>query len=174
MLGLLARCGELLPWDVPPKARNHFLLRLPILLGIGVAGLELSFWQEATAFSGEMVGLSLFVAALWCLLEYRDEPQPRWLTAAVALWGVGMAENWAMILLLPLFCLLILAQQRLAFFAKRNLLRLGLAGLAGFSVILLLPLVNGLNPNSGLSLAGGFAAFMCSSPAPRWQLFHVA
>lgn len=102
-LGLLARSIQLLPWDRPWNANNGWADKLPMLLACVVCGLEFSFWQEATAATGEMLDMLLLAAAIWCLLEYRVGRQSGWVNAAAVIWGLGLAENWVMLLTLPLF-----------------------------------------------------------------------
>ena len=102
-LGLLARTIQLMLWNRPWEKANRLASALPVLLACVVGGLEFSFWQEATAATGEMLDLLLLAASLWLLLEYRVCRKSRWLDAAVFVWGLGMAENWLMLLALPLF-----------------------------------------------------------------------
>ncbi len=102
-LGLLARTVQLLPWDRPWDDANRGAGALPVLLACAVCGLEFSFLQEATAATGEMLDMLLLAAALWLMLEYRVRRESRWLDAAVFIWGLGMAENWLMLLALPFF-----------------------------------------------------------------------
>ena len=118
--------------------------------------------------------------SLWLLLEYRVRRESRWLDAAVFVWGLGMAENWLMLLTLPLFVggviwlhgLRFFLQQshraegggrsdlaaRLHLFRVKFLLRLAGLGLAGFSLYALLPLVNGLAPHSPWNLGQSWHA----------------
>jgi tetratricopeptide (TPR) repeat protein len=147
-LGLLARTVQLLPWNQPWENENRQPGALPVLLACALCGLEFSFWQEATAGSGEMLDLLLLAAALWLLLEYRIRRESRWLNAATLVWGLGMAENWLMMLALPLFVAGVIWLQGLRFFQLKFLRRLAGLGLAGFSIYALLPLVNGLAPHS--------------------------
>lgn len=161
-LGILARSLELADWDRPLSTLKRWPARLPILLAGLLCGLEFNFWQEATAATGEMLQLLLFAAAVWCLLEYRAAREFRWLSAATFVWGLGLAENWMMVLTLPLFAGTLLWLGLIPVFPretpaiegefsilKRNQIwRLALAGLAGFSIFALLPLVNGLSPSS--------------------------
>ena len=147
-LGLLARSVELLPWDQGVEKSNRQNTALPIFIACAVCGLEFNFWQEATAATGEMLDLLLLAAALWLLLEYRVRREPRWLDAAAFVWGLGMAENWLMLLALPLFIAGVIWLQGLRFFELRFLRRFAGLGLAGFSICVLLPLVNGLAPHS--------------------------
>ncbi len=157
-LGLLARSVQLLPQDRTPIQRV-FLSKdngvftqpdnwAPVVLACVVCGLEFGFWQEATAASGEMLDMLLMAAAIQCLLEYRACRESRWLNSAALIWGLGMAENWGMLLSLPLFVVSLFWLRRLHFLRGGFLLRMALLGLAGFSIYALLPLVNGLAPHS--------------------------
>ncbi|MEI8288659.1 MAG: DUF2723 domain-containing protein [Verrucomicrobiota bacterium] len=161
-LGILARSLELADWDRPLSALKPWPARLPILLACLLCGLEFNFWQEATAATGEMLQLLLFAVVVWCLLEYRVAREFRWLPAATFVWGLGMAENWMMVLTLPLFAGLLLwfgllpvfpretpvIKGEFSILKREQVLRLVLAGLAGFSLFAVLPLVNGLSPHS--------------------------
>jgi len=147
-LGLLARCIALFPWDCPPDEKKPWVAKLPVLVGVAVCGFEYSFWQEATAATGEMTDLLLLTSAIWCLLEYRAEKEMRWLSAAALVWGLGMAENWLMLITLPLFVAALIALRGLRFFQRDFVLRMALLGLAGFSPFIVLPLVNWLAPHS--------------------------
>lgn len=102
-IGLLARTVELFAYDCSPDPKRIWALRLPMVFAVGLCALEFNFLQEATAFSGEMVDVFLLASGLWCLAEFRVAKDFRWLQRAVVVWGVGMAENWAMLLMLPLF-----------------------------------------------------------------------
>src|ERR1035438_5484946 len=161
-LGLLARTVQLLPWERPWENASRWAGALPVLLACGVCGLEFSFWQEATAATGEMLDLLILAASLWLLLEYRVRRESRWLDAAVFVWGLGMAENWLMLLALPLFVGGVIWLHGFRFFLHRRvvekvsgeetwlhglflfqvnfLLRLAGLGLAGFSLYALMPL----------------------------------
>ncbi len=147
-LGLLARTVQLLPWDQPWETSSRLPGLLPALLACVVCGFEFSFWRDATAATGEMLDLLLLAAPLWLLLEYRSSRQAGWLKAATFIWGAGMAENWLMLLLLPLFVGGVIWLRGRRFFRKKFLLRMAGLGLAGFSFYALLPLVNGLAPHS--------------------------
>lgn len=147
-LGILARTMELLDWDRPLASLAGWRARLPVIFACAVCGLEFNFWQQATAMTGEMLQLLVFAAAVWCLLEYRRSTQFRWLQAAALVWGAGMAENWMMLVTLPVFVGLVFGFGKLRVLSVKVLLRLAVAGLLGFSVLALVPLANGLSPGS--------------------------
>ena len=144
VLGILARSVQLLTWDCPPDEKKIWARRLPALFAVALCGWEFNFWQEATAMTGEMLELLLFAAAVWCLLEFRAEKNPRWLDAAAVIWGIGLAENWAMQLTLPVFIVTLLWWRGGNFFEWRFWRRMALRGLAGFSIFALLPLTNAM------------------------------
>src|SRR5665213_978518 len=166
-LGLLARSIELLPWDCLPEENKKWIGQLPVLLACAVCGLEFNFWQEATAAAGVMVNQLLLAAGIWCLLEYRAGRELRWLNAAALVWGLGMAENWVMLLNLPLFVAALIWLRRERFFNWDFLLRMALLGLAGFSFYALLPLVNGINPHSPWSFGDAWLASLKTT----WNIF---
>ena len=151
-LGLLTRTIQLLPWDQSWETAGGLARALPALAACVVGGLELAFWQEATAATGEMLDLLLLASALWLLLEYNLRRESRWLNAAAVIWGLGMAQNWVMLLTLPLFIGAVIWLQRLRFFRAKFILLLAGLGLAGFSIYALLPMVNGLAPHSPWNL----------------------
>ena len=147
-LGVLARSVQLLPWEKPWENTNRLASALPVMLACALCGLEFNFWQDAVAATGEMLDLLLLAAALWLLLEYRVCPDSRWLDAATFVWGLGMAQNWLMLLLLPLFVAGVIWLKWPDFLQLRFLLRSAGLGLAGFLIYGLLPLVNSLAPHT--------------------------
>ena len=152
VLGILARSLELLPWPRPLASVGAWG-RLPVLFGVIVCGLEFHFWQEAAAATGEIFDVLVLAGAVWCALEYRVGKKWRWLRASVVLWGLGMAQNWMMLLTLPLFVVGLVWLRPLSFLQWRFILRLAGWGLAGFSIYALLPLANGWLPESPWSFS---------------------
>src|SRR5664280_1046245 len=171
-LGLLARSIELLPWDCPPDENKKWIKPLPVLLACAVCGLEFNFWQEATAATGVMLNQLLLAAGIWCLLEYRAGKEARWLNAAALIWGLGMAQNWVMLLNLPLFVAALIWLRRRRFFKWTFLRRMALLGLAGFSIYALLPLVNGMNPHSPWSFGEAWLATLKITKHTFGTLYH--
>ncbi len=152
VLALLARCVSLLRYDVLPegdvrKGSQVGLLTIksawmPPVLAALICGLQLGFWEHATAATGEMPALLLFAFAMRCLLEFRINKNESFLALGVATFGAGMADNWVM---LGYFPMLIAALIGLKGFSPclnpRFLFRMAACGLAGILLCLLLPML---------------------------------
>ncbi len=151
VVGILARCVALLPHDRTREQRirgqaepGPLRIRLawaPPVFAAGLLGLQLTFWEQATTFTGEMLDLLVFAFNIQCLLEYRVRLNERWLWALAAALGAGIANNWAMLAFAPLFLVALIWTRSWSFFHPGFLTRTGLAGLAGLSLYLLTPLV---------------------------------
>jgi tetratricopeptide (TPR) repeat protein len=203
-LALLARSVALLPHNRLEQQRRlaqneQALLALPsawvpVVLAAVALGLQLTFWENATAASGEMLDLLLFACPIWCLLEYRRERRRCWLDRTALLCGIAAANSWGMVGFLPLFGLALLRSKRLQFFNRRFLRRAGLSawrkaaapalradlrfflrmvlfGLAGLLLLLLLPLVQAFSPNSPV---GFWQALGTVAGSYRGTLFFLA
>ena len=179
-LGLLARSVTLLPHDRTDAQRRRersdfsFLTIgsawLPPVLAVAVCGLQLAFWEHATNFTGEMFDLLLFAFVIWLLLEYRLDEREGRLYLAAAVYGAGMAENWAMVGFLPVFIAVVIWIRGLNFFNLRFLQWMVLCGLAGMSLDLLLPtwaVVSGKIPGAFWWLA------FKSSLAPQYSVLKL-
>jgi tetratricopeptide (TPR) repeat protein len=152
VLGLLARCVVLLPHDRTQKQRereqNPFgLLSLrtawiPPILAVVVCGLQLTFWENATNSSSNMLDLVLFAYSIRCLLEYRISRRESWLLRAVVVYAVGMSETWVLLALLPAFVIALVWIKGFEFFQLRSLAALFLCGLGGLLFFLYLPLLH--------------------------------
>ena len=150
-LGLLARSVALLPHDRTDaqRRREHsdfaFLTIgsawLPPVLAALVCGLQLTFWEQATNWTGEIFDLLLFASVIWLLLEYRLGEREWCLFLASVVYGAGMADNWAMVGFFPVFITAIIWIRGFSFFNLRFLGRMALCGLAGMMFYLLLPLL---------------------------------
>jgi tetratricopeptide (TPR) repeat protein len=150
-LAMLARSVALLPHDRTEieRQREHsdfaFLTGrqawFPPVLAVALAGLQLTFWQHATSFTGESLDLLFFAFIIWQLLEYRlDEKESRLFVVAVV-YGAGLSQNWALVALFPVFLTTLIWFRKLGFFNIRFLSRMVLCGLAGMLFYLLLPLL---------------------------------
>jgi len=147
---LLARSVALLPHDRRHEERirefsDIALLTIPLawvppVLAVGLLAFQRTFWQHATAFTGEMVDLVLFALAVRHLLEYRLDRRESRLWAVAALIGLGVANSYAFIGFVPMFLVAIVWIRGWSFFNLGFLARFGLAGLVGLSLLLWIPL----------------------------------
>ncbi len=167
-LGVLARSVELLPWDCRPNAKPIWQNRFPAIFSALALGLSFNFWQEGTAMTGELTGLLLLACSIWLLLEFRVSPKPVWLLVSALTWGVGMAENWAMILALPLYLGAVVWVLGPRILEKKLIVQMACAIPAGFAVVLLPPLWNGINPNSPWNFSHGW--LMAVQP---WKMIFI-
>ncbi|MFM8471853.1 MAG: tetratricopeptide repeat protein [Limisphaerales bacterium] len=149
-LAQLARRVALLPQDRTRDQRARLrdgsgLLDLPAnwlppLLAVLAAGLQLSFWEHATAATGEALDLLLLAVAIWCLLEFRLAQDDEWLARFALACGLGFANNWAMVGFAPFLLVALVWVKGLAFFNLRFLGTLALWGGAGLLLYLFNPL----------------------------------
>ena len=147
-LGFLAATLERIAWTRPPAGLPAWASRLPVILGLVVCGGEFNFWQAATAATGEALPLLPLSAALWCLTNYRPARRLIWLQRACLLWGLGMAENWMMVLTLPLFVVAVFWLTLPRLIKKWPVWQLVLLLLGGSSLLFLPPIVNSCGPHS--------------------------
>jgi hypothetical protein len=134
VLGLLARSVALLPHDRTDAQRKRegsdfsFLTIgsawLPPLLAVLVCGLQLTFWERATNWTGEMFDLLLFAVVIWSLLEYRLDERVWRLYVAAFVYAAGMEDDWGMVGFFPLFLVAIVWLRGFDFFNLRFLGRM--------------------------------------------------
>jgi len=155
VLVLLARTVALLPHDLTPddplrQKQPAAMLStssawMPPVLAAMICGLQLSFWEQATSATGEMINLMLFAYVVRGLFEFRVDRNPAWLTRCACVYGAAIANDWAMAGYLPVFLVAILRINGLSFLLDRRLLlRMTLFGCAGLSFYLFLPAVHSL------------------------------
>jgi tetratricopeptide (TPR) repeat protein len=146
---ILARCVALLPHDRRTEQRTRessdiALLTIPLawvppVFAVLLLALQLTFWEHATAFTGEMIDLLLFAYAIKCLLEYRlSQAEPQLWRFALTV-GLGLAENYAMIGFVPLFLVAVGWIRGLSFFNLGFLVRMLGFTVLGFSLLLITP-----------------------------------
>lgn len=160
-LGLLARSVALLPHDRTreqrQRERSEFSLlttrtaAIPVVFATLIAGLELSFWEHATAITGEMLNLLLFAYIIRCLLEFRIDQKDSWLMRMAFVYGLAITNNWAMIGFLPGFLLALIWIKGVRCFQFGFLIRLAGLGAAGLLLYLLLPLVSSASGTTSAS-----------------------
>ncbi len=148
----LVRAVILLPQDRTREQRQRAqhpqgLLSLPgkwvpPVLAAGALGFQLTFWEHATAFTGEMLDLLLFSFIVRCILEHRLADHRKWLNVALLTYGFGIANNWAMIGFFPVFVATVVLLEKRKLFTKRRLLATIGLGSVGLLLYLLLPSLN--------------------------------
>jgi tetratricopeptide (TPR) repeat protein len=164
-LGLLARSVMLLPHDRTHEQRQRehgpfALLTLknawiPPVLAAVVFGLQLTFWENATAISDANFQVMLFAYVVRCLLEYRIAPRNSWILRAALVYGAAMTGNWLMIGLLPAFIGAIIWIRGMSFFNLGFVTKLLLCLLAGLLLFLLLPAIYVLKGGAEMSFWDG-------------------
>ncbi len=149
-LAVLARSVALLPHDRTDAERQRersdfafltgWIAWVPPVLAVLLGGLQLTFWEHATSFTGETFDLLLFAVVIWQLLEYRIDENDNRLFWVALIYGAGITENWAFIGFFPLFLTALIWLKKLDFFNLRFLGRMVLGGIAGLFFLFLLPL----------------------------------
>ncbi|MEO6184310.1 MAG: DUF2723 domain-containing protein, partial [Verrucomicrobiota bacterium] len=149
-MALLARSVSILPHDRTREQRQRETGKLfhsipyawlPPLVAVLVCGLQLTFWENAIAATGEMLDLLLFAYVIRCLLEYRLSQRESWIAKFAFVYGLGMTNNWAMIGFFPLFLAALIWMKGASFFNFRFVLRLAVFGAIGLSFYLFFPLL---------------------------------
>ncbi len=149
-VALLARSIALLPQDrtheqrIRERSEFSFLtIRFawaPMVLACGALALQLTFWENATSVTGEMLDLLLFAYVIRCLLEYRVAHEESWLSKMAFVYGLAITNNWAMIGFFPLFLGAVIWVKGVRFFDPGFLINTALLGFAGLLLYLVLPI----------------------------------
>jgi len=160
----LARCVALLPHDRTHDQREREmsdgavfsgkLAWVPPVLAVFICGLQLTFWENATNGTSEMIDLLMFAFVVRALLEHRYNGSERWLSRAAFIFGAAMTGNAAMIAFFPLYLAALIWIRGISFFNSRFLSRVTLFWLAGLSLYLLLPLVASIKSPELISFWG--------------------
>ncbi|HTG44164.1 MAG TPA: tetratricopeptide repeat protein [Verrucomicrobiae bacterium] len=150
-LMLLARSISLLPHDRTHeqrlRERSEFSLLsigfawVPVVLATATCALQLTFWEHATAVTGEMFDLLLFAYVVRCLLEYRILQDERWLAKLAFVYGLAVTNNWALIAFFPLFVIALIWIKGLRLFDPGFLVRTAGLGVLGLLLYFLLPAI---------------------------------
>ncbi len=159
-LGLLARSVALLPQDRTRDQRqrqrgefsllSHPTAWAPPLFAVLMCGLQLSFWEHASAATGEMLDLLLFAYIIRCLLEYRLDPRESWLTRSALVYGIAATNNYAMLGFFPAYLVALIWIKGSSFFEFRFLAGMFGWGTLGLTLYLFLPALSALHESSGL------------------------
>jgi tetratricopeptide (TPR) repeat protein len=158
-LAMLARSVRLFPHDRTREQRlreggehAHLSMRpafLPIAFAALMLALELTFWENAVAATEEMLDLMVFAFLILCLLEFRASQSQRRLNLFALVYGLGMANNWALVGFFPCFLLALVWIKGLSFFNWRFMLRMTAWGLLGLLLYLMTPLLGAAAHDGG-------------------------
>ena len=150
----LARTVKLLPQDRTREQRLRWQNDYGVLLGrlcwipasfaVALMGLQLTFWQNSTQATGDMLDLWIFAFCFRALMEFRVTRQDNWLFAASFVYAVGITNNSVLIAYGPFFLGAVIWVKGAEFFGARFLLKLLTPGLAGLAVYFLVPLSDSL------------------------------
>jgi tetratricopeptide (TPR) repeat protein len=153
-LGILAASVRLLPHDRTREQRQResgeFSLLslpaafLPVLFAVLMMGLQLTFWRNAIAASANMLDVLVFAFLIFCLLKFRISQNDDWLSGFTFLYGLGAANDWALIGFFPFFLIALVWIKGVNFFNWRFLARMAGCGILGLLLYLLVPAIGSL------------------------------
>jgi tetratricopeptide (TPR) repeat protein len=179
-IGLLVRSVQLLPHDRTRDQRhrelNEFSLLsvklswLPPLIAALLCAFQLTFWENSTAASSEILDLLLFSYVIRCLLEFRVGRNDIWLFKSAFVFGLGIANNWAMIGFFLLYVAALVWQKRLAFFEFKFLTWMTLLGAAGLLLYFIQPI---LDLGAGQGHIGFMGALKANLALQKGYLFNM-
>ena len=165
-LGQLARSVALLPHDRTREQRqrersDYSLLSLktawmPPLFACLLCGFQWTFWEESTAFAGEILSVFVFACVIRCLLEFRLYQEDRWLYRMALLYGFAIPSDWAFIGYFPLAVCALIWMKGVPFFRPDFMGRMMGLGAVGLSTYFLLPLLIWMQDSS----AGSFVELL--------------
>ena len=174
-LMLLARSVALLPHDRTQAQRDRersdqsFLtIRaawLPPVLATMACGLQMTFWENAVDGTGYILNALLLAYPIRCLLEYRVSERESWLYQAALVFGLGMANNWLMVALLPSFLVAVFWIRGLSFFNIGFLGKMFIAGLLGVACLFALPLAQSMGAGSPFTFGEAVKQFFIGQKA---------
>ncbi len=158
-LAILARSVRLLPQDRTKDQRQReggeFALLsvraafLPAAFAVLLLAGQLTFWENAVAGTGEMIDLLVFAFLILCLLEFRISQSERRLSLFAFVYGLGVANNWALIGFFPCFLLALIWIKRQGFFNWKFVLRMTGWGALGLLLYGLMPLLGAIHHDGG-------------------------
>lgn len=164
-LVLLARAVALMPHDRTSDQRDLendpnglFSGRsawIPPVLAAAVLGLQISFWENATAVSSEILDVLVVAYVVRCLLEFRIDGQQSWMSKSVFVYALGITNNWALIGLSPFFLTALVWFKGVSFFNAGFIVRTILWGFAGLLLYTLLPLTYAFSSQIHISFSDG-------------------
>lgn len=147
-LALLARSVALWPRPARRMRSQHKVESLsglaalvPPVIAVLVCGLNLSYWEHATAGTGEMLELMLLAYVIRCIVEYRRDHHDAWLYKAALVFCATMANSWLSLALLPLFLGAVASVKGMGMLNPRFAARFSAFGAAGLSFYFMWPLL---------------------------------
>ncbi|MFO1501450.1 MAG: tetratricopeptide repeat protein, partial [Verrucomicrobiota bacterium] len=143
---------------------------VPPVLAALVCGLELTFWEHATAATNEALDLLVFAYVIRCLLEYRIDQRESWLTRMSFVYGLGVTNSFAMIGFFPCVLVAVLWIRGLRFFEFGFMARMFLSGLLGLSLYLVLPLVWVMSDNPTVSFWQTLRSNLVTQKMALWDM----
>lgn len=174
-LALLVRIVTILPQERTRLQRQRELKNrgilpatvawLPASLALLVCAFGLTFWQNASAFSQDMLDLVLFAYVVRALAEFRLEPRDEWLYKAALVYGFGIANSSSMLGYLPLFIATVAWVKGLPFFKFQFLMKLALLGSVGLLAYLVVPIVHSVSDAGWLGFWESLRAYLGSQKA---------
>ncbi len=148
----LARCVALLPHDRTHAQRenehNEAALNstafcwMPPVFAVLLCGLERTFWECATEGNGKILIVLVFSYCVKCLLEFRLDGDEKWFYKFALACGLGMANNWIMVALFPLFAVAVIWIKGITAFESGFIKRVLLLGFLGLLLVFLYPTIN--------------------------------
>lgn len=160
---LLARSVLLLPHDRTKEQRMRergplALLStptywVPSLSAAITLTFQLSFWEHATAQTGEALDLLFFSYAVYLLLDYRLSKNETQLSKLAFVYGVGVTNNWSLVAFFPAFLIALGWIKGLSFLRFSFIARMIALGLLGLSPFLLLPYLASKDTTLGSTFA---------------------
>lgn len=155
-LALLARSVVLWPRPARRMRSEHKAETLsgvaaviPPLLSVVVCGLQLSFWEHATAGTGEMLELMLLAYVIRCVLEYRRDHHDSWLFKAALVFCGSISNSWFSLALLPLFLGAVIAVKGTGMLNAGFASRFAMCAAGGLSFYFMWPLVHSVSSDVG-------------------------
>lgn len=189
VLVLLGRCTYLLPRDRTREERLRISgdgtdplekwAWFPPILAVSLLGLQRTFWEHATAQTGELWDLLAFAWCIRCLLEYRTDRQEKWFWRFAIVYGLAAVDNWAMYGFAPLFAIAILWMKGARVLEFRFISRLFGLGLLGLLLYVVAPIIGRLQTGASVSWSEGLHAQLVYQKAvlfgiPRGRILLLA
>lgn len=131
------------------------------LAGGLVLGFSSTFWSQVVVAEVYGLGISMAILVMSAGLRVAERQEVRWLLMTAFLMGLGLTAHLSQVLVWPGLVLLVLWRWPRLWRQRRLLAGAGLALIGGYSLVLYLPLRNGLGP--------GFHWGVLNTPQLLWD-----